>query len=187
MTCPKHYPDTETLPRACKNFCPLARGVQVPETWHNDRTATQDKESPLYGMSKRGISAAVTFGRMYRNDHRREYREGDWHKKSGERYGLPLCAMVAYRDYIESLNRKPQKAMARLLRDLVPAHRDSKRKIIEDYLRASAERRAQGLDSYNHSDIARLLGVSRQRVQQIAQGAGIRLRKSNTRSHVNEL
>ena len=175
------------LPTACRLHCPIVRGKEALQTWLN----AQDGADRLGYRSANTFAGAWRRGRIFRNV---LHREGTHHRASG----FPLCGLAAYKQWriataagvgsippfaqakgkaerrkreakreAESRAKQQalvrgQKAFERMVKMATDIKHSPRRRIVE-YL----FRHREGLSD---ADIARLVGVTKQRVWAIKHG-----------------
>jgi hypothetical protein len=175
------------LPTACCRHCPIVRDKKVREIWLN----AQDCADRLGYRASSTFTGAWRRGRIFRNVLR---REGTYHRATG----YPLCGLIAYKQWriataagvgsippfaqakakaerrkreakreAESRAKQQalvrgQKAFERMVKMATDIKHGSTRRIVEYLLR-----HREGLSD---ADIARIVGITKQRVWDIKHG-----------------
>jgi hypothetical protein len=175
------------LPTACRLHCPIVRGKMVPEVWLNPPDCTERLGYHTYSA----FTGAARRGRIFRNVLRREGR----HRRA---YGFPLCGLLAYKQWriatagIGGLAPPFARAKAEAERRKEEAKREAEGRARQKALvraQKACERMAQMTTDIGHSstrriveyllqdreglsdaDIARIVGVTKQRVWAIKHG-----------------
>lgn len=178
LVCPRGY--SAQITSACREHCPIARRVRVPEQWHTINSATRETTRAAIASALPGADVpARTFWQYNRALQRGTLLQVLERKKHAGRGGgetIPLCALVAYES--RQLHRK-RGARARdektrgaararignmLASGLVLTDKSARAQFIRERLAERSAARARGETYLTIETIARMAGISRARL-----------------------